>query len=641
MEILESYLRKSSTKKFYEEHKQEFSDEFFVGMICQDCLSNPTLENARILLDLSTHLSSLVKEKTLLALVHVLQAILENSHKQKEIESLFECTSYVCLQTNTPQVILKLRHLFDSLLERVDCSLGLTLLDIYKKHLKFEDHYASKLSNVNLEHLDVKAECSPADRFKVAKLVYEICLEKEGYDVLNMIAYRCIDHVLRYEINDFTGYAPNIENQLMKVKDKLSYEERVKISKIYKNGINKIKCEVNNALIRELESLKFMDSMHINPQAMDFTYLIEDLLQFNLSDQVIRNRLKSLHGKYKGKVFAGELSNALKAVRDDEPGYRAMNRISSVLKPLKLLSKIEYKKYKRNERIINCHEPKYEEIKTIENVNFDSLSKAAEKVQELNEKTGTKNIEEINKFIVEIQELVKEKYNDAVVILFGSYSTNLAILSSGVDISINSSSIEDKESFLIALQVKLAKKGSVSLVESKSLPVITFKPNDQNLVYFISISNSNGIESSDLIRKYIKKHEKISELIKVVKAWANENNLNKPSKGTYSGYEWALLVIGFLQSLKILPLYTNEEIPEIIINQSVGELFFRFIHFCYQLDGDKVCLKNGIIKDKAETLMTVVNPIGEKVFFSRVKRNRKQGKAIVELLVKTLETFSS
>lgn len=641
MEILESYLHKSSTKKFYDEHKQAFSDEFFIGVICQDCLSNPTLENARILLDLSTHLSGLAKEKTLLALIHVLQTILENSHKQKEIESLFECTSYVCLQKNTPEVISKLKYLFDSLLERVDCSLGLSLLEKYKEHLKFEGHYASKLLNVNLQHLDVKAQCNASERFRVATQVYEICLEKEGYDVLNMIAYRCIDHALRYEINDFIGYTESIENQLMKVKDKLSYQERVKISKIYQSGIKKIHKEVNNALVRELESLKFSDGTHISPNTIDFTYLVEDLLQFNLSDQVIRNRLKSLHGKFKGKVFAKELLNALKAIKDDEPGYKAMNRISSVLKPLKLLSKIEYKKYKRNERIINCHEPKYEEIKTIEIVSFDSLGKVTEKVAELNAKVGAKNIEMINGYIQDIRKLVKEKHEDADAILFGSYSTDLAISSSKIDISINSSSIEDKTSFLLALQVKLSEKGSVSLVESKSLPVITFKPKDQDLLFFISINNSTGIDSSNLIKKYTKKHEKISELVKVVKVWANENHLNEPSKGTYSGYEWTLLVIGFLQSFKILPLHTDGEISDIVINQSVGELFFRFVDFCYKLDGNIVCLKNGVKEHNALTLMTVVNPIGDKVFNSRVKRHRKQGKAIVEFLVKTLETFSS
>ncbi|OMJ92349.1 hypothetical protein SteCoe_4901 [Stentor coeruleus] len=641
MEILESYLCKSSTKNFYEEHKQAFSDEFFIGMICQNCLSNPTLENARILLDLLDQQSNLTNEKILLILIHVLQTILENSHKQREIESLFECTSYICLKRNTPLVISKLRHLFNSLLERVDCSLGLTLLDIYKKHLKFEGHYASKLSNVNLEHLDVKAKCTAAERFKVTTQVYEICLEKEGYDVLNMIAYRCIDHALRYEIDDFTGYTQSIEGQLVKVKDKLSYEERVKISKIYQSGIKKIKADVNNTLVKELESLKFTDSTHMDPKFIDFTYLIEDLLQFNLSDQVIKNRLKSLHGKYKGKVFAGELSNALKAVRDDEPGYRAMNRISGVLKPLKLLSRIEYKKYKRNERIINCHEPVYEEIKTIENVNFDSLSKVTEKVQELNAKTDAKDIEAIKPYISEIQELVKKKHQDADAILFGSYSTGLAISSSGVDISINSSNIEDETSFLIALQVKLAEKGSVSLIESKKLPVITFKPNDQDLLFFISINNTTGIKSSNLIKKYTDKHMKISELVKVVKVWANENNLNKPSKGTYSGYEWTLLVIGFLQSLNILPLHTDGEISVVDISKSVGELFFRFVNFCYQLGGDIVCLKKGIVKSEAKTLMTVIDPIGDQVFTSRVKRNRKQGKIIVEFLVKTLENFSS
>ena len=640
METLENYLYKKTPVTELLLNDQILFDDFLLGILSSTLLSTPSIETAKLLLSLIQKLEPSKTRRVLLIFLEILTKTLHNTHKQEEIALIFESSADLALKTADTLVITKLLELFEGLQERVSCETGLRLYHFGITKPEFSS-IIHDLTAEDLKNLDVSAPQEPKNRFSAVIKAYSISQKSQKYSVLNLLAFRCIMHVLRYEISELDLYFEKIEENIKNFTNQFTYEQRLKISKLYQDIANSIPVEkkkfVNGALVRQLEELMFCDKNCIDPYNLDFIYLVEDILQFDLSDQVIRDRIKSLHGKYKGKTFAGEILAALKAVKDDEPGYKAMDRITPVLKPLKLLSKNEYKRYKRNEKKIEGVEKAENQSFFVNQPNYENLEKTEAYLQTFT----LEDKPQINEFLGTLINTIKDLRFTAEIQVFGSYFAEFWATGSNIDLNIVTTNKVDTYSFILALKVKLSQLGTGKIINSKRLPMIQFTPTNQSVSFNITVNNLKGKEGTDFLIKYSNLSEKINDLAKFVKLWAKKLDLNNSKSGTPSGYEWTLLVFGFLQNLKILKpddSYSNDPVE---INQSVSQLFLMFLYFCYSLNGKIVDLKTGTLRDgDGKSLFGVVNPIDGKEFQSKIKINRKQGKQAISKLADTIYELS-
>ena len=654
MEILERCLDAKDPAKVLLAEPSLITDDFSLGLISSFYRTNPNLENAESCIFILQKLDQDKRARILLIFLEILIKLLHTSNKQEMIAQIFENLSVLLQELNSPAVDRRLVSLFDALLERVSCETGLKLFRLLITSLKFP-HPFKEFTETELTHLDISIVSSLKVRFQAAIKACTICQNINRFTVLNALAFQCIEYVLRYELADISPYLEVIETNLNRFNPQFSYEQRLKLSRLYQDIANKISKPISRETVDQLEALKFSDSECTSPnQCSDFTYLIEDVLQFDLSDQIIRERIKSLHGRYKGTLFVEEILAALRAIAEDEPGYKAMDRISAVLKPLKLLSKKEYQRYKRNEKkIMYAGDKAVEDLKILEPalVNIPRVHEYLSGIFYTPETRGS-NLEEIRRGLAA---QVTEMHSDAVIEVFGSFLTETWVEASSIDVSINSSSIKDTYSFIVALKSKLVQSTEVEVVRSKSLPMIRYRVLNGDRWVNVTINNATA-GNTEVVAKYCKLNRKVGELIRVVKLWARSVQLIGTGKGFPSGYEWSLIVIGFLQSLGAVPALDvcREGEGENEIVKSLEELFAKFLFYCHRMEkGDTINIVNGTVEkekeeekeeekgkgkknQKRDMIFSILNPGNGKIIGSRIKRERKQGKLVKLMIENTI-----
>ena len=141
--------------------------------------------------------------------------------------------------------------------------------------------------------------------------------------------------------------------------------------------------------------------------------------------------------------------------------------------------------------------------------------------------TRGSNLEEITRGLAA---QVTEMHSDAVIQVFGSFLTETWVEASSIDVSINSSSIKDTYSFIVALKSKLVQSTEVEVVRSKSLPMIRYRVLDGDRWVNVTINNATA-GNTEVVAKYCKLNRKVGELIRVVKLWARSVQLI----GTWQG----------------------------------------------------------------------------------------------------------
>jgi predicted nucleotidyltransferase len=628
MDILENSLDPKDLANDFLLNGAKVKDLWYLGIISGYFLSNPTIKSVEPLLKLVPELSIESQEVITAVSLEILVKILNFSHKQEEIAIIYEQIAGKLLELNSSIVNKKLVILLDNLLERVSCDTGLKLYKLVVNNLNLT-HPIKKLNSAYLHNLDVSFPDNPGNRFKAVNEAYELCSEQK-YSVLNSIAFRCIEHTLRYEIKDFSPYREAIEEKLKHFNNKFTFEQRLKLSKLYEHICELSKNDVDRNIVRSLTSLKFSDRTCVDYNKLNFNFLVEDILQFQLSDQVIRDRIKSLHGKYKGKVFVAELLSALKAVSDDEPGYEVMSKISKILKELKFLSKNEYQRYKRNELKFS-----YIDDLPLEENKVDNKPKDVPNYFKQIDSTL------IDKGIKMIDKVAKELNPSASFQLFGSYCTNFWVENTDIDVNIIASNLEDKLSFALALKVNLNQIGEANLIDSKSLPIVKFKPPTLDFNFNLTINNEKGSESTEILKKFSVLSPKIGQLVKEIKVWASSNNIKNPAKGTLSGYEWTLIAISFLQSLSLAPKLNSYSNAPIDIKQESTELFSKFLNYLYDIIGFSVNIITGDTQKSSKNLfLSAINPIDGLEFSSRIKKDRKQGKVFRKILEQSIKNLA-
>ncbi|XP_056140585.1 poly(A) RNA polymerase GLD2 [Lampris incognitus] len=90
----------------------------------------------------------------------------------------------------------------------------------------------------------------------------------------------------------------------------------------------------------------------------------------------------------------------------------------------------------------------------------------------------------------------------------------------------------------------------IQLIRAK-VPILRFKERGSGLEFDLNINNTVGIRNTFLLKSYAYADLRTRPIILVIKKWARYQDINDASKGTLSSYTLVLMVLHYLQTLKI------------------------------------------------------------------------------------------
>lgn len=250
------------------------------------------------------------------------------------------------------------------------------------------------------------------------------------------------------------------------------------------------------------------------------------------------------------------------------------------------------------------------------------------------------------KIIKEIESIVLSNWPKADVVVFGSFSSNLCIPSSDIDIQIsninensgggtgnnvnsnkqqqyfyNSNPIRDLYNILIKNYQNSFT--NCRLISGAKVPII--KMTAQHSYYNIDIcfDTPNGIENTKVVKGLLRKYKSMKTLLMVLKYFLYQNNLNETYSGGIGSYALALMVVSFIQ-LRYVPhsLRTHQSnskqrdgIKDASDDTDYGAMLVEFLElygrsFNYSQYG--ISLENGgfyYVKDEQwGTSLTLIDP---------------------------------
>lgn len=186
----------------------------------------------------------------------------------------------------------------------------------------------------------------------------------------------------------------------------------------------------------------------------------------------------------------------------------------------------------------------------------------------------------VDKLFESIKILVNTYLVDYDINVFGSYSTNLCLDWSDLDIVLVSKTGNHDPTVLRKLcsliQMQPWKK-SCLLVENTTIPVVKIVTTEMFFNYHIDISIQDskhfGLKCVELVKLYLKEYEVLDLLIISLKNLLKCAGLNDPYKGGLSSYGLILLVVSFLQN--------QEDQGKCILKESInlGRLFMEFLYY--------------------------------------------------------------
>ena len=200
--------------------------------------------------------------------------------------------------------------------------------------------------------------------------------------------------------------------------------------------------------------------------------------------------------------------------------------------------------------------------------------------QEYNREQIRKNHNVVEKILDNVSNLVKTFFVEIDLLVFGSYSTNLCLAWSDIDlVLVNKSGVNDpnilrKVWSLIQIQPW---KESCMLVENTTIPVLKIVAAESLLNYHIDISVQDnkhfGLKCVELVKMYLREYEALEPMIISLKNILKCAGLNDPYKGGLSSYGLILLVVSYLQN----QLETEKPITKEKYN--LGRLFIEFLYY--------------------------------------------------------------
>ncbi|KAK3584556.1 hypothetical protein CHS0354_030561 [Potamilus streckersoni] len=154
-----------------------------------------------------------------------------------------------------------------------------------------------------------------------------------------------------------------------------------------------------------------------------------------------------------------------------------------------------------------------------------------------------------NDVVNRIRAVVKEKWPNAEVEVFGSFKTGLYLPTSDIDLVVFGNW---KVLPLHELDRALREKGisdaaNTKVLDKASVPIIKLKDIKTDIQIDISFNVPNSVKSADLIMRFMKDYPNLKYLVLVLKHFLLQRDLNEVFTGGISSYGLILLTISFLQ----------------------------------------------------------------------------------------------
>uniref|UniRef100_A0A6B2L2F0 Polymerase nucleotidyl transferase domain-containing protein n=1 Tax=Arcella intermedia TaxID=1963864 RepID=A0A6B2L2F0_9EUKA len=184
-------------------------------------------------------------------------------------------------------------------------------------------------------------------------------------------------------------------------------------------------------------------------------------------------------------------------------------------------------------------------------------------------------------------------YEDARIEVFGSYRTGLYLPASDLDISVL---LPSGGADLIPIYRKFTRStalyNNIRLIPAK-VPIIKLEHRKTQIKIDIAIS-VDGINSSDIICKYLKEYPQVKPLALVLKQFLFVRSMNEPATGGLGGYSLILMIVSFLQYHEKLYGIADKNLGQLLL------LFFQLYGFEFNYFFTGISCKDATYVRKSE-----------------------------------------
>ncbi|CAG9764059.1 unnamed protein product [Ceutorhynchus assimilis] len=151
--------------------------------------------------------------------------------------------------------------------------------------------------------------------------------------------------------------------------------------------------------------------------------------------------------------------------------------------------------------------------------------------------------------VARIEEIIKSKWPEAQVEVFGSYRTGLYLPTSDIDLVVIGkwSNLPLRTLEQEFLERGVAQEDSIKVLDKASVPIVKLVDKKTEIKVDISFNMSNGVKSAELIKTYMEQFPVLPKLVYVFKQFLLERDLNEVFTGGISSYSLILMCISFLQ----------------------------------------------------------------------------------------------
>ena len=397
--------------------------------------------------------------------------------------------------------------------------------------------------------------------------------------------------------------------------------------------------EENSTLKKDLERVNSKKNELINNMQEKNKYINQLELKYNKEIEALNIKLKSIQEEKdsledKMKLLEKEKSEleekVIKLEKDNYDLNQNMTQIKNEYSELnqkteKMIKEKENEKLNKNipiqtiksnpEYFSNYLNKKFNKYNYEEEYKLDCLSSDLTDFEIYVKQRTEKEKNIYDALIKNVTNSVNKALPYYEVNLYGSHATNLCLPWSDLDIVLikrlngnNISSIQttfDNSSLLSKLFENIRNEPWVKdckLISKASVPIIKLFAIEQynNMSIDISIQDENhfGLKCVELVKNYIKEYKSLKPLVLAIKNILKRANLNDPYKGGISSYGLILMIVYFLQGLKL----SGVDISPGENNCNLGKLFFNFLKFY------------GLTFETNKTIIKINDGMNDKIF---------------------------
>lgn len=154
-----------------------------------------------------------------------------------------------------------------------------------------------------------------------------------------------------------------------------------------------------------------------------------------------------------------------------------------------------------------------------------------------------------DRVVKRIEAVVSRLWPESKVEIFGSFATKLYLPTSDIDMMIMGkwevSPLHTLKNELI--ESGIADEDNIKVLDKASVPIVKVVDKETSVRVDISFNTSNGVNSANLIKEFMKKYPSLPKLVLVLKQFLYQRALNEVFTGGISSYSLILMVISFLQ----------------------------------------------------------------------------------------------